>query len=268
MDLPKDRTDRYERGVTQTQIVRYLMMDKNGAEEPKIRLHLKEELNLTSAKSIKSHLEKLEDSGLIKKIEQRGAANRWMLNYDAGYPLGKYLVDEILLPLSTNEEYQEMFINLFLSSGLQGFISSTIVEEFWKNSIFNFLILDKEQYSRNDEIINGIIGLIYESLHISPTLFIEMFYPQPKTDFIASLILYAMDIMGDGNCIYRDVHESKFLSPFIIDYITYSTHSTMLIGHLTEITMRHTSLKYILDVYKGLINIHSKYIHEMLSYNR
>lgn len=264
MDLPKDRVDRYERGVTQTEIVKYLLNFPDGATEPNIREFMKTEFNLTSAKSIKSHLEKLENINIIVKIEQRGGANRWVLNYDLGYSLGKFLLDEILLPLIYYRKNEFLFCNLFTSQGFTHFIKNNIRDNQWSFSIYNYLFYSNEENKPIPKEIETYFHIIYQSLSISPSLFIEMYYAGGLMDIVSSLILAEIQNPIYNNQLEYPEYAAKFLSPLFIDYCKYGTISTKIMGQLVEMSMHYPIIENIDAVFKRLVSNYENFIQTML----
>ncbi len=75
----RKRGEHYPPNEIKKGIIKYLLTQPSGIEEPKIRDHLKVQYGISEPKNIKMHFKELQKSDCIKKIEAVGLANRWVI---------------------------------------------------------------------------------------------------------------------------------------------------------------------------------------------
>lgn len=263
--LPKDREDRYDRGVTRLEIVKYVMQYEKGIEEPKIRKYLQGELGISGLRGIKIHLEKLETEEILVKTAVSGGPNIWTLNYASGYQLGQFLVDEIFLPLSINKADYKRLCSLFKSPGFSYYLKIWD-DDTWKSRIYDYLLIDTPE-KININLVVSFYPIFWESIRESPSLFFEMYYPSTSMNVLSALIyLHIKKNINAYEIEYPDVI-SKLLAPFILDYCKYDEIGPILIGHLTVIAMRYPIAEGIDAIFKELIMAYNDFILSLLSIN-
>lgn len=270
--LPKDREDRYDRGVTRLEIVKYVMRYEKGVQEPKIRKFLQEDLGITGLRGIKLHLEKLEKEKILTKTSESGGPNIWTLNYALDYQLGRFLVDEIFLPLSMEVEHKE-FITLFKTPGFLFYLKKS-EKETWEIRTSQYLMRGVFDYSRIStkqkdgecfvHYFPPYYQIFYDSLKVSPSLFFEMFTYNTSISVLSSLIYLNIK----NNSKYDDIRYpeiiSKLIAPFLIDYCKYDEIGTALIGHVSEISIKYSEFSDVDILFKELIKNYSDFVVSIL----
>lgn len=234
--LEKSREDRYSQGVTQREIVRYILDFDNGVDEPRIRDHLKETLLIRAMRNIKTHLERLENEGIIQKVQTRGGPNYWTLAYDStqltkyhpawlGYDaVSGFLVHEFFNRWD-NAGYLGYYplIEVFNAKGTQKFIQT----KDWTKRVTDYFTLSRGT-RQPDERIQGFIDLFKQGITISPTLFREMFTPKLETHLVASLLFEPIEknrpeSEDDQWVLERDSYLMLLLAPLLIDAVKHPT---------------------------------------------
>ena len=245
----KDRIDRYERGITQKEIVRFVMQFKNGVEEPKIREHLKTEFGITSPKGIKIHLEKLESLDILIKNEQRGGANIWGINYPAitgvNSKESEYLITNFLVGQEKSPENMKLLISTYNSEGFQLILQKldyvllliNYFQEVFSDQFTNdnsLRITDIKTEPRNFKLFS----LIKEVASISPTFLCELLTKEgfllPFSIMIKNRLLSMMSENGNPSNINNNIRSissieiwaiSIAIAAFTIDYFKYLKHT-------------------------------------------
>lgn len=264
-NLPKDRIDRYDRGVTRLEIVKYLLRYEDGVKEPNIRRFLQEELGISGLRGIKLHLEKLESEKILKKTSESGGPNIWVLNYDMGFPLGKFLVDEIFLPLSLNRDLDESFCSLFKTPAIMRYVISC-EQNMWAECIFHYLRLTKEvNFNNASKDLKSFFLIFWQSLTTSPSLFIEMFYQGNTLYALATLIEYYLKKEGTEYNFYNDEYLSLFLAPMYFDYLKHIPLQNDISGHILDRSMKFPFLKNVDCIFKKLILLNHSFSKSIIS---
>ena len=234
--LEKSREDRYSQGVTQREIVRYILEFDKGVDEPRIRDHLKETLLIRAMRNIKTHLERLEKEGIIQKVQTKGGPNVWTLAYDTTQ-ITKYHPSWIGYDAVSGFLVHEFFnrwdnagflgyhplIEVFNAKGTQKFIE----KKDWTKLVTDYISVNRGINPPHDRKLE-IQGLFKEAISISPTLFREMFTPKFETHLVASLLFESLEKKRpeseeDSWHLERDSFLMLLLAPLLIDAVKHPT---------------------------------------------
>lgn len=245
----KDREDRYGRGVTRKEILKYILNFADGVEEPKIRGFLRDEFNISAMRNIKTHLEKLENDGYIIKKISPGEANIWTINYDNFDLISLFIVEEI----RQNEFFfntRERSLAVLNAKGTQYFIfhhlskSDLYADSIWgtllRNYIFNEMV-------DSPTVIDHIIGMFCELIGKSPSLFRAVLGDNTDLQVIAgitynSVKLNVFEGINDADLMseYRKIQAFayKIIAPCVLDAIMYPSQKPIISEYLYGVDSR------------------------------
>lgn len=262
----KDREDRYGRGVTRKEILKYILNFVDGVEEPKIRGYLRDEFNISAMRNIKTHLEKLENEDYIVKKASPGEANIWILNYDNFDLISSFIAEEI----KQNELFfttREKSLAILNAKGTQHFINHHLSKsDLYADSIWGTLL----RYYIFDEMIDSpifdhMIGMFCELIGKSPSLFCAMFSDRTDLQVIAgithnSVKLNIFEEINDTDSIleYRKIQAFayKIIAPCVLDAIKYPSQKPIISEYLYGVDSRWfgDSEKFIFhEIYRSLL---------------
>lgn len=260
----KDREDRYDRGVTRKEILKYILNFADGIEEPKIRGYLRDEFNISAMRNIKTHLEKLENEGYIIKKSSPGEANIWTINYDNFDLISSFIAREII---QYDMEYKkEEILTLFNAKGTQKFIlyhlsikeyPDSIWELIFRSHIFNEMLDPPTPY-------DPFIRYFCELISLSPSLYCSFFSNSGTfIDIAAGMVFDSVQIEFDDQNIYKHIRPFvyKVLAPCVIDAIKYPSQKPMISEFLygfDKFYFKDTDKFVIHPIYRTLLDRYEK----------
>lgn len=106
--MPRKRGNHNKPKETKIAILKFLLDNLDGVDEPDLRIHLKETQDIIEQKNIKTHLKDLLKQGSLKKEGKRGLANRWSIG-DLKHLAISY--EELIPALQKNERVLDRIIN-------------------------------------------------------------------------------------------------------------------------------------------------------------
>jgi hypothetical protein len=235
----KDREDRYGRGVTRTEIIKYILKFADGVEEPKIRGYLRDEFNISAMRNIKTHLEKLENENYIVKKAAPGEANIWIINYDNFELISSFIAREMIQ--NETRYKKEDTLSIFNAKGTQKFIHHHIPHlnaETADSGMFGLLL---ETYVFNEFVksptkYDPYIRRFCQLITISPTLYCSFFSDSSKLHIMAGVAFDTVEISPKwaGYIEFRPFIY-KILIPCVIDAINYPEQKPLISEFLYEI---------------------------------
>lgn len=78
--IKRRRGEHLNKNEVKTEILKYVLDNNSPVLEPYIREHLKEKLNISDTKTMKSHFSDLQELQCIKKIGNKGLENEWKID--------------------------------------------------------------------------------------------------------------------------------------------------------------------------------------------
>jgi len=231
------------------------MQSENGMIEPEIRAHLKTKLKISAMKTSKTHLERLELTGMLKKETMAGKSNIWKVN-----TMSERLVPFFIEIISKKNKSE--VIQFYNSSGVQQYL--TFFD--WTPHLLKLFqkITHRSQIENlNPEIYESWIPPLVHGVYYSPTTFLAIMAPNINYTLLAAIIAENWPSKDEVfGCIPEDNERDEIplfikdhckieisvnaysITGLLIDYHIFPENRDKITSHLY-----HLSLKY--PYYKG-----------------
>ena len=234
---------KYEQGVTQREIFRFIIRGGGSAKEPEIREFLRKRLDIKSERGVKTHLQNMESGKLIQKYRNPEHSNTWVIAYEET-ECYKYLCD--LISLSHSDHMIAFDIDLFFSHSRRHKPPLTYViitnQKYYLNRYITQTLNTKyiEKITEEDggftrkfagwEPDNELVEIVYSIAWQSPTLFS---LGATETNMLFLTLLWVlmeneMEEHDNGTQFFRWTVSNLIIASLITDFRVYRRSSVAL----------------------------------------
>jgi hypothetical protein len=235
----------------QLEIVQMCLMSESGLLEPDIRSLIKGKLQITALKTAKTHLERLELTGILNKEMMKGKSNLWKINPKSPKILPFFI--EIL-----SKEDKAEVTEFYNSQGVQKYLCGLNWMK-WLTKLEEFVTQSPNPYLKYDHWMTTI----QEAINLSPTLLLAIISPNLCHLLLSVLItenwpsnneIFAEMPIEDGEeietlYVKTDLRTEVSINAYlfaglIIDYYKFPLNRDKITSYIY-----HLSMKY--PVYQG-----------------